>query len=78
MFTEFRVERGLWMLAALYFAIWAGMSLLCLYGETRDLIRGVVPEVSLIVDAAIATAIMHGHTKFLWKVISHNLSIFRE
>jgi uncharacterized membrane protein YadS len=74
-FTEFRVERGLWMLAALFFTIWAGISLMWLVGETRDSIRGVAPEGTLVLDAAIATTIMHSHTKFLWKLTLRNLSV---
>ena len=77
-FTDFRAERGLWMLATLFFAIWAGISLMWLYGEARDWIRGVAPDVTLIVDVAVATSIMHGHTKYLWKLILRNLSISRE
>jgi hypothetical protein len=78
MFTDFRVERGLWMLATLYFLIWAGISLLWLYGETRDWIRGVAPAATLILDAAIATSIMHAHTKYLWKLRLRNLSVSRD
>jgi hypothetical protein len=77
MLTDFRVERGLWMLAALFFVIWAGISLMWLYGETHDLIRGVAPPTTLVVDAAIATSIMHSHTKYLWKIAIRNMAVSR-
>jgi hypothetical protein len=77
-FSEFRVERGLWMLAALYFVIWTGISLTWLYGGTRDWIFGVAVPVTLIADAAIATSIIHSHTKYLWKIVICNRSISRE
>lgn len=77
MFSRFQVERGLWMLATLFFLIWAGLSLMWLYGETQDWIRGVAPPVSLIADAAIATSIMHSHNRYLWKIATRNLAISR-
>jgi len=77
-FTEYRTERGLWMLATLFFAIWGGVLLLWFYGQAQDWVRGVAPDMTLIIDAAIATLIMHGHTKFLWRLIFLNLSISRQ
>jgi hypothetical protein len=78
MLADFQIEKGLWVLAGLFFVFWVGISLTWLVGETRDWVRGVAPPATLMADAAMATAIMHGHTRFLWKTVLRNWAFSRE
>ena len=76
-FTNYRTERGLWMLAALFFSIWTSIFFMWIFGQSRDLMRGVAPPASLIIDGAVALFVIRIHLKFLWTTAKFNFALSR-
>lgn len=76
MLIEYRTERGLWMLAALFSVCWIAIYGLCLLGEILDPNRGNA-SLSLAIDAAISMFIMQTHIRFLWKTARSNYQLPR-
>lgn len=75
--SDFRTEKGLWMLATLYFVLWAAISMIWTYGEVRDWMNGAAPPQGILVDGAFATLVMQSHVRYLWKIMRCNRSVSR-
>jgi hypothetical protein len=76
--SSWRSERGLWMLAALYFVINASIYWLMIWGQLRDVIRGVRPEsIALAVDMFMGTALLAIEIRFLARIAKDNFALSR-
>ncbi|TWT72795.1 hypothetical protein Pla123a_40940 [Posidoniimonas polymericola] len=75
--SEYRAERGLWMLAMLYFAISVALYAIFLVQGILDEIRGVRAPVSLAIDVALITILLGGQVGFLWRVAVINRRLSR-
>ena len=49
--AEFKTDKGLWMLALLFAAIWAGLIVMYTYGQFMDLRRGVAFNGAIAIEA---------------------------
>ena len=71
-FTEWRTERGLWMLGALFLLIFGGVSLLITY-QIADWFAGRAPLQGLMAfDWFIGTTALTYMVRFLWAVTYWN------
>ena len=76
--SSWRSERGLWMLAALYFLINATIYWLIVWAQLRDVIRGIRPEsVALAVDMFMGTALLAIEIRFLARIAKNNFALSR-
>ena len=74
--SGWRSERGLWMLAALFFLTKAAIYWLFVWGQLRDVINGVRPEsVALAVDMSIGTGLLAIEICFLARVAKDNFAL---
>jgi hypothetical protein len=70
---KWRTERGLWMLAGLFFSIFGLFYIAVLYHQVADIVVGRAPLAGwMAVDWAIGTAILGIMVRFLWSVIRLN------
>ncbi len=70
--SEYKTDKGLWMLAALFAAIWTGLLALWTYGLFLDLQRGVQFQVVVAIDGFFAMFVMGLMVRFLWKTARLN------
>ncbi|HEV8004207.1 MAG TPA: hypothetical protein VGP63_30360 [Planctomycetaceae bacterium] len=70
--VQWRTERGLWMLAGLFFVVWSAIYGLCLYGEIHDIVAGAQVSIGLTIDAGIAMSFYSTMLRFLWRVTREN------
>ena len=73
--TEYKTEKGLWMLALLFAVIWTAFILLYMYGQFLDLRRGVVADWSIAIDAFLTMFLMRLMVRFLSKTAKLNYLI---
>lgn len=72
-FTEWRTERGLWMLGALFLVIFSGFYCVVTYHQIADWIAGRAPLQGLMaVDWFIGTSTLTYMVRFLWAVTYWN------
>ncbi|MEM6689730.1 MAG: hypothetical protein AAF664_09910 [Planctomycetota bacterium] len=72
-FAEWRTERGLWMLGALFLLVFGGFSLLITYHQIADWFAGRAPLRGLLaVDWFIGTTTLTYMVRFLWAVTYWN------
>jgi hypothetical protein len=68
-FSHWRTERGLWMLAVLFFLMNAVTYMFIVWGQLQDAFRGVRAEsVVLFVDFAIGTLLLTITLRFLVRI----------
>lgn len=76
--VRWRYERGLWMLAGLFFLVFAAIYGLYIYGQGRDLVRGAArPDVGLAIDFSLGTLLLSSTIRFLWRVAKYNWNLSR-
>jgi hypothetical protein len=74
--TDWRTERGLWMLALVYLLSFGFTYACIMIGQARDILRGVqVESIALLVDAALGTLLLSILMRFLVRVIQQNFAI---
>ncbi len=73
--TEYRTEKGLWMLALLFAVIWSAFIVLYMYGQLTDLRRGVAVNGLLAIDVFFTMFLMRLAVRFLWKTARVNYLI---
>ena len=73
--TEYKTEKGVWMFALLFAAIWSGLIAMWLYGQFLDLRRGVPFQVGIAIDGFFAMFLMRLMVRFLWKTAKVNYSL---
>jgi hypothetical protein len=73
--TEYKTDKGLWMLALLFAAIWGGLLSMWTYFEFLDLWRGAALEVGLAIDVFFTMFLMRLMVRFLWKTAKVNYSL---
>jgi hypothetical protein len=72
-FTKWLCERGLWMLAVLFFVIYAFVYVCFCIGQLQDALQGApVLNVALTVDVAIGTWLLVANLRFLLNVAKEN------
>lgn len=75
-FTNWKTERGLWMLALLYFFIYATLYVFFTIDQAKDLIAGKAQLLTLsTVDLAIGSSVLGYTVRFLWAVFRYNRRI---
>ena len=79
MLVQYRTDRGLWMLAALFLVIYCGLYVLFFVGQLGDVLRnaGQAP-VGVVVDFSVATLLLSANIRFLFRIARFNWSISRE
>jgi hypothetical protein len=77
--TEWRTERGLWMLAGLFLVMNCTIYCLFAYGQMRDWVRGA-PAAGLgtTIDFVLGTTLLTTNIRFLAKVTQQNLELSRQ
>jgi hypothetical protein len=76
--ARWRVERGIWMLSALFMGIALAVYALIIFGEIRDHIRGrVLPHWTIAVDAILGTRLLWIQVRFLAAVTRLNRALSR-
>jgi hypothetical protein len=71
--THWRTERGLWMLALLFFLIYVFTYACCVLGTIRDAIRGIqVDDTPLFIDFTIGFLLLSITLRFLATVAKEN------
>ncbi|MEQ1831115.1 MAG: hypothetical protein ABL921_34535 [Pirellula sp.] len=73
--TEYKTDKGLWMLALLFATIWTGLIGLWMYGQFLDLLRGIPFQAGIAIDAFFAMFLMRLMVRFLWKTVKLNYSL---
>jgi hypothetical protein len=77
-FTKWQSERGLWMLAAVFFGIYVFVYVCLCIGQIQDALRGAPPpSITLIVDVAIGCLMLVAHLRFLVHVAKENYLLSR-
>ena len=77
--AQYRTERGLWMLAVLFFALYGGIYALLIFGQIGDVLHNAAPmPIALLVDATIGTFFLTTNIRFLYQVGQFNWSISNE
>lgn len=75
-FGEWRSERGLWMLGALFLIIFGGLSFLITYHQIADWIAGrAAPRGAMAIDWIIGTSTLTYMVRLLWAVTYWNRRI---
>lgn len=75
---QYRAERGLWMLAALWIVIFTATYLMFSVGRMLDVARNAPAlPIGLLADFAIATALLTASVRFLWRIVLFNWSFSR-
>lgn len=76
--VQWRTERGLWMLAGLFFVLYCFIHTCIVFGQFNDAICGAAPVgFGLGLDAAIGTTILSAQLRFLWAVFKANITVTR-
>lgn len=76
--NDWRKERGLWMLAATYFAVYLFVYACIVIGQIRDAQWGVQPNsLALVLDFSIGTFLLTANLRFLSKVAKQNYALTR-
>lgn len=65
---EYRTEKGIWMLAALFLAIFGALYATFLFYGVVDQLAGRAPAGLLAIDAIFSTSILGFMVRFLWTV----------
>lgn len=73
--SEYKTERGLWMLALLFASLWTCLIAMWMYGQFLDIRRGVAFNGWIAIDAFFATFLMRLMVRFLWKTACLNYRI---
>lgn len=73
--SEYKTDKGLWMLALLFAAIWSGIIAMWMYGQFMDLRRGVALNAGIAIDVSCALFLMRLMVRFLWKSARLNYTI---
>lgn len=73
--TEYKTEKGLWMLALFFAVFWAGLLAIGTYFQFLDLWRGAPFEVGLAIDVFFTMLLMRLMVRFLWKTAKWNYSL---
>ena len=74
--VAWRTDRGLWMLAGLFLLVYCAIYGLMMYGKVTDLMRGPPGGgIGLIVDLAVATSLLSGTIRLLWRVTRYNWAL---
>jgi hypothetical protein len=77
--VSWRYDRGLWMLAGLFFLVWVGIYGLFIYGEVRDIVRGAPkPDLSLMIDFSLGTMFLSANLRFLFRVAKFNWTLSQD
>ena len=71
-FDDYRTEKGIWMLGALFFTLFGALYAFLIVASVADMIAGRGPVGLLAVDAFIATSTVGFMVRFLWSVTSLN------
>jgi hypothetical protein len=75
--VQWRTDRGLWMVAGLFLAIFSAIYGMFLFGQFRDMVAGVQVGVGLAIDGGVATALLITMLRFLWRVTRYNWQLSR-
>jgi hypothetical protein len=70
--TDYKTEKGLWMLALLFAAIWSGFIAMYSYGSIMDWRLGVAFNGAVAIDAFFTMFILRLMVRFLWKTARLN------
>ena len=75
-FTNWKTERGLWMLAVLYFLIKGPIYAFFVIDQVQRLVDGKAQLLTLeTIDIAIGSTILGFTVRFLWAVCQYNRTI---
>jgi hypothetical protein len=70
--TEYKTDKGLWMLALFFAVFWAGFLAMGTYAQFLDWWRGAPFQVGLAIDVFFAMFLMRLMVRFLWKTAKLN------
>ena len=67
--VQYRRDRGLWMLAALYLLIYCGFYVLFFIEQVGDILRNAAqPPLGVGIDFTVATLLLSANIRFLYRV----------
>ena len=74
--SEWRTERGLWMLAALLFLMYGFVYVCSCFGQLMDALRGApANNTALVLDLSFGTLVLLATLRFLLKIAKENYVI---
>lgn len=73
--TEYKTDKGLWMLALFFAVFWGGFLVMGTYFQFLDGWRGAPLEVGVAIDGFLAMLLMGLMVRFLWRTAKLNYSL---